>query len=193
MNTRPGRHAVTVWRGMRSCRTCLLSLITVSMVVCCRPLDIALFPTDDWSTVFPALVKNINVPRTPNEADATGQSWMVKPSSTSALAVYDCSSLCHIVIGSVTCQTTPGREVPCVMRVERESCLIGARTKQAHEETVQITCSGTGDESLRVAAPGRLNPRSACVLDVNDPGHFLPIPCPSLLLAPMKPASETSS
>ncbi|HKN85765.1 MAG TPA: hypothetical protein VJV04_02780 [Nitrospiraceae bacterium] len=152
----------------------------------------ALFPTDDWSTVFPARVKNIIVPWWQNnetgEAGATGQSWMVRPSSTSALAVYDCSTLCHIVIGSITCQTTEDREVPCVVRLERESCLIGARTKEADEDIVQVTCSGTHDDSPRAKAAGRLNPRSTCVLDVNAPGHLSPIPCPSLLLAPMKPA-----
>lgn len=173
--------------GIRLGATFLLSLITISTMTSCRPLDMTLFPTDDWSTVFPARVKNINVPWKSNEAGAAGQSWMVRPSSTSALAVYDCSTLCHIVIGSVTCQTTEDREVPCVLRLERESCLIGARTKQAHEDIVQVICSGTQDDSPRAKAAERLNPRSACVLDVNAPGHLSPIPCPSLLLVPMKP------
>lgn len=187
MNTPRRSHAPNVRLRIRSAATCLLSLITMSTVTGCRPLDIALFPTDDWSTVFPARVKNMIVPWKSNEADSAGQSWIVRPSSTSALAVYDCSTLCHIVIGSVTCRTTEDREVPCVVRLERESCLIGAWTKQAHEDIVQVTCSGTHDDSPHAKATGRLNPRSACALDVNAPGHLSPIPCPSLLLVPMKP------
>jgi hypothetical protein len=169
--------------------TCLLSLIAVFTVISCGQLDMALFPTDDWSTVFPARVKTINMP-SPQSSDVReiGQSWMVQPSSTSALAVYDCSTLCHIAIGSVTCQTAEGREAPCVVRLVRESCLIGARTKQKHEDIVQVTCSGGDNNSPRVQTAGRLHARSACVLDVNVPGHSSSIPCPSLLLAPMKPA-----
>jgi hypothetical protein len=169
--------------------TCLLSLIAVFTVISCGQLDMALFPTDDWSTVFPARVKTINVPSPQsNEVGETGQSWMVQPLSTSALAVYDCSTLCHIVIGSVTCQTAEGREAPCVVRLVRESCLIGARTKQKHEDIVQVTCSEGDVDSSRMNSTGRFRPRSACVLDMNVPGHSSPIPCPSLLLAPMKPA-----
>jgi hypothetical protein len=169
--------------------TCLLSLVAISTMMSCGLLDMALFPTDDWSAVFPARVKAINVPSLrSDEVGETGQLWMVRPSSTSALAVYDCSTLCHIVIGSVTCQTTEGREAPCVVRLVRESCLIGARTRQKHEDIVQVTCSGGDDNSSRVKAVGRLNEQAPCVLDVNISGHSSPIPCPSLLLAPMKPA-----
>jgi len=168
---------------------CLLSLLALSTVMGCRLLDMALFPTDDWSVVFPAHVKAINVPSLPSdEVGETGQLWIVRPSSTYALAVYDCSTLCHIVIGSVTCQTPEGREAPCVVRLVRESCLIGARTRQKHEDIVQVTCSEGDDNSSRVKAVGRLNEQAPCVLDVNIPGHSSPIPCPSLLLAPMKPA-----
>ena len=168
---------------------CLLSLVVVSTVISCGPLDMALFQTDDWSAVFPARVKTINVPSPQsNEVGETGQSWMVQPSSTSALAVYDCSTLCHIAIGSVTCQAAEGREAPCVVRLVRESCLIGARTKQKHEDIVQVTCSEGNVDSSRMNSTGRFRPRSACVLDMNVPGHSSPIPCPSLLLAPMKPA-----
>ena len=181
-------HGSTAWPRAPARVTCLLSLVAVS-AISCGPLNMALFPTDDWSTVFPARVKTINLPSPQsNEVGKTGQLWMVRPSSTSALAVYDCSTLCHIVIGSVTCQTREGREAPCVVRLVRESCLIGARTRQKHEDIVQVTCSGGDDNSSRVEAVGRLNEQAPCVIDVNVPGHSSPIPCPSLLLAPMKPA-----
>ena len=180
--------ASLAWPHVPARATCVLSLVAVS-AISCGPLDIALFPTDDWSAVFPARVKTINMPSPQSSVvRETGQSWMVQPSSTSALAVYDCSTLCHIAIGSVTCRTAEGREAPCVVRLVRESCLIGARTKQKHEDIVQVTCSGGDDNSPRVQAAGRLHARSACVLEVNVPGHFSSIPCPSLLLAPMKPA-----
>ena len=188
MNLPHAFDAPNVRRGIREHATFLLSLITVSTLISCGPLDMALFPTDDWSTVFPARVKNITVPWCPsNEVGGTSPSWRVRPATTSALAVYDCSTLCHIVISSVICQTTEDREIPCVVRLARESCLIGARTKQDHEDIVQVTCTADDDDSQREKAAGRLNPRPACALDMNAPGHLSPIPCPSLLLAPMKP------
>lgn len=183
-----GFHALHARPGCPARAASLLSLATVLTVTSCGPLDMALFPTDDWSTVFPAHVKEIMAPFGPRrEPGPTGPSWTILPSRTSALAVYDCSAFCHIVIGSVTCQTTDGREAPCVVRLERESCLIGARAKQGQEDIVRVTCSGSDDESSPAKAAGRLNRQAACTVDVNVPGHSSPIPCPSLILAPMKP------
>ena len=154
--------ALNAWPRVPARAICLLSFVVVSTVISCGPLDMALFQTDDWSAVFPARVKTINVPSLQsNEVGETEQSWMVQPSGTSALAVYDCSTLCHIAIGSVTCQTAEGREAPCVVRLVRESCLIGARMKQKHEDIVQVTCSEGNVDSSRMKSMGRFRPRSA--------------------------------
>src|SRR5579885_2744570 len=115
--------------GRPAWRTALSCLAIGTLMLACGEVPVQhLFTTEDWRTVFPAQVKEMTVGAAGEPDNSQAQPTLAVPSATpSAVAVYDCTASCSIVVKGLKCRLPHNEEPSCSVRMSREHCWIGRR------------------------------------------------------------------